>query len=388
MLKRVILGSFLMLAFFSILFFLEKSDLQDRGEIAATNTDTPKRDDFSQSETTTEDNPIIHGTIFLRAEKSSNSTYPYGFYQSYIVSLPERRTQLMGYQNDSAGQAISNDGKYLAITCENDTTSICILETSEIVNKLEVVPNSSLVGFGYLNSANAVRISLPGECVEIDGRTPSHQMSWSRDNSKLSVVCGSKRTESLLCIVGINGDSDCFPSSADKEIIYAVWSPKDDVLAVSSTTYHKMITEPPVTYLFDPETDNYDAIFSGFAPAWSPSGNRIASFFVYKTDPFTYGLQVYSIGTKKNTLALPNQASENAGFFVWPTVDESDIECTISWSSDEEALVFASHMTHFSFSTLFVYYFSTGEIEYLLDPDLLEGAQLIPQWSAFEITSD
>jgi hypothetical protein len=264
-----------------------------------------------------------NGTIFFRTFNLPNPSHKYGFFRSFLVSMPERSIQRMGYDNENNGQAISKDGKLIALTCEYDQTSICILNTAHIINKILFVPDSNVNGYGYIWWAEVRKISLPKECVDLDELGSSHQMSWSFDNSKLSIVCGKKLTQTLLCIVEIDGESTCYPETMEKKIIFADWSPIADSLAVSSSTYGTTI---PTTYIFDPETGDMQFLFAGFAPAWSPSGNSIASFIINQNDPkiFYYGLQVYSVKEKKNVTLLPNENSKKIEFSVWPTVDESE----------------------------------------------------------------
>jgi hypothetical protein len=57
----------------------------------------------------------------------------------------------------------------------------------------------------------------------------------------------------------------------------------------------------------------------------------------------------------------------------------------ISWSLDEKQLVFSSHLISFSFSALFLYDFETGSVQFLIDPDLFQSSQSIPEWSPYEL---
>lgn len=324
------------------------------------------------------------GSIFFRVIGEGDRT-PGGGYKSYILDMSDKSIQLMGYNNSNVGQAISNDGKLIAVTCYDNESEICILSTSAIINKNSIVPESDKVGYGYLLTDEDMRLSLPDDCVKNDSQNSPHQMSWSYDNKKISIICGEKLVGTILCIVGLDGNSKCFPETANKKIIYAAYSPKEDILAVSSTTYS---IDPPITFLFDPETEEFQQLFSGFSPAWSPSGERIASFFVNKFDKDYYGLQVYSLEKKKNITLLPNKQSKLAGFFVWPTVAERVEECSITWSLDEKQLVFSTRFKGWGFSTLILYDFRTGNIQYLLDPDLFLDPQINPQWIPYEITKD
>lgn len=328
-------------------------------------------------------------TIFFRVFQSSKTVeYPYGYYKSYMVTMPERTIQFMGYSNGNAGQVISNDEELIAATCFNDEKSICILKTSSLIDKLEVVPDSNLVGYGDLttNATNIIKkISLPNECTSLEDSKASHQMSWSYDNKEISIICGTKLKKTILCIVGVDGNSKCYPESTEKKIIYAAWSPKDDTLAVSSTTYTQT---SPTTYLFDPKTVKFQQIFSGFSPSWSPTGDQIASYFIINSNSDYYGLQLYSLKEKQIKVLLPNEQSKAKKFSVWPTVDEYDDECSISWSLDEKQLVFSSHMINFNFTSLLLYDFKTGNIQFLNDPDLFQYAQMGPQWSVYKMDGD
>mgnify|MGYP000881350415 FL=1 len=312
--------------------------------------------------------------------------------RGYLVSMPERNIQEIGLWNQNNSYAISNDGRLIAMACYDDDNAICIFNTSLIVPRVKIVPESDQVGFGNIFFEDIKRLPIPSNCIEINKQTSNHltplqQISWSHDNSKISIVCGDKYKESELCIIEIDGKSKCFPETTEKRITYASWSPIEDILAVSSTTYSDPTS---VTYLFNPHTGDFDMLFSGFAPAWSPSGERIASFNLENPNsfPFIYILQVYSFEKKEMSILLPNKQSEKAGFSLWPTVDERNEDCTISWSLDENQLVFSSRLRHFNFSTLLLYDFSSEEIQFLFDPDLLRAIQVYPQWSPFELINE
>jgi Tol biopolymer transport system component len=205
-------------------------------------------------------------------------------------------------------------------------------------------------------------------------------MSWSFDNNKLSVICGEKLEETILCVLEVDGKTTCYPETSDMKIIYAAWSPVNDTLAISTTTYDN----DAVTYLFTPETNSYQFLFTGFFPAWSPSGNKIASFF-YVAETHLYGIQVYTMEDRKTSVLLPNEKSKEAGFFVLPTVAERDDECVISWSPDEKQLVFSSWRGIYSNQALLLYDFQTKEFELLTDPILFQESQMIPQWSTYQL---
>ncbi len=328
------------------------------------------------------DNKRTQGSIFFRTFNGPSTSDMSETYISYVVSMPERSIQRMGYENSDPGQAISSDGKFVALICKNDNTSICIFNSSSIFDKTSISPESNKVQYGDIQSTVITKLSIPQECFSIDKPNSAHQMSWSYDDKRISIICGTKITKTILCIINIDGNSACYPKTSDERIIFASWSPKIDLLAVSSTTYN---SESPITYLFNPNTGSFQRLFSGFAPAWSPRGDKIASFYEYKnaTGNFRYGLQVYSINDKKLISLLPNSQSIQAEFEVWPTVDEREEECSISWSVDESQLIFSSRVIHFQFSTLVLYDFNSGNIQFLLDPFLFQSAQSIPQWSPY-----
>lgn len=329
------------------------------------------------------------GTIFFNAYQSN---FPER--RMYMVTMPERKIQEMGYENSNSGYAISNDGSLIALTCFDDSDAICILETSSIIDKTKFVSESNDVGYGDIFFDDIKRFSFPDKCVKINEQPPKYdyplrQMSWSYDNSKLSIICGDKWEESILCIMGMDGTSSCFPETTEKRITYAAWSPVNDTLAVSSTTDVNMFITSPMVYLFEPKSGDFQPLFSGFAPAWSPDGNRIASFFIYQTEPiFKYGLQVYSLKDMKNLTLLPNEQSKLAGFSLIPEVAERNNDCTISWSMDESQLVFSSRVKHFNSSNLLLYDFDSGNIQFLIDPDLLQAVQVYPQWTPFELNGE
>jgi dipeptidyl aminopeptidase/acylaminoacyl peptidase len=322
------------------------------------------------------------GTIFFHTDTDITITsYPHGLIRSYMVIMPERTVQTTGYSNESTGQAISNDGQLIALTCDRDNTSICIFNSKSLVDRTEIVPDSINVGYGDLYTKLDKKISLPTNCSALDGDLPPHQMSWSHDKKKLSIICGDKFNNTLLCVIEIDGKSRCFSETMDKKITYAAWSPVTDSLVVSSTTYGDSAS--PKVYMFDTKTRKFQLLFSGFAPAWSPNGDKIASFFVISNIPVRSGIQVYSLKEKRNTILLPNEQSKTSKITIMPYL--SDVEDgSISWSPDEKQLVFSSYISA-NFSTLFLFDIETGDIEYLLDPHLLRVGQTSPQWSPFEL---
>jgi WD40 repeat protein len=320
------------------------------------------------------------GTIFFLADTGiATGSHPNGLRISYMVKMPEKTIQTMGYFNGSTGLATSIDGSQIAVTCDQDNTNLCLFKTTSLVDKTKIGTGSSEVGYGFLYSKVDRKLSLPKECTNIDGDEPTHQMSWSHTNKYLSVVCGDNINKTLLCVIDMDSKSQCFPETMKRKINYATWSPVNDLLIVSSVAYGSNAF--PMVFMFDIKTQKFDPLFSGIAPTWSPRGDKIASFFVKGDMPIRGGLQVYSLIDKRNTILLPNEQSKLP---ITPIIDSELLYSSISWAPDGKQLVFSSYL-NYKMATLYLFDLDSGHIQYLLDPVLFSASLVSPQWSTFEL---
>ncbi len=225
------------------------------------------------------------GWIIYKAMLWNSSFKPYPRdYEYYLMDGSGNRIQwLWEYRGTPAW---SPDGRYIAVSCEEDVYQLCIIKVDSIpdLRTWPVQDPPQRLEPLYWS------IGLPSACEGLVSQERGlESISWSPEGERIAVVCGDSDfdqriegiggTYRIVCILDVNtGDSNCweeFPIS-----VYQVnWSPTEDLLAVSKIpTYSKDLKgyEEYAIYLVAPDGQSPQYLANGIAPEWSPDGNEIA----------------------------------------------------------------------------------------------------------------
>jgi Tol biopolymer transport system component len=282
--------------------------------------------------------------------------------------------------------AWSPSGRWIAAGCYNEdgvAREICILDANTIQKP------SELISFSETNFAKTIsRFSLPKNCLEFEkyyiGRDSYRgisSISWSKDETQLIVVCGTRGNDQAYemhlqtCTLTLKGEASCWDSELGRRITNATWSPKDDLIVAS--------TGPGIdseVYLFNPDGSSPNHIADGWAPEWSPDGERIV-FFRYENMGHDFsdtkgagGISIINKdGTDEEWLKLFEWITEydypNMMFAGYINILSCWSQCRITWSPDSRYLAFHSHSTDCCQGApeLFRLDTNTGEIQILLN---------------------
>lgn len=245
------------------------------------------------------------------------------------------RLQLLG--SFTSSPSWSPDGASIAVGCKG--MSICILDARTIPD-LRSYPQKST----RILPTIAREIDLSKSCPPVNGVHPRvRSISWSPDGTKLAVVCGPGMQRGKLCIIPMQGNIDCWNDDVvvRGDITCAVWSPRENILAVSAVWYTNRI------YLVDPEGKNAVYLTDGWSPEWSPDGKQIA---------FITWAEGWSAGTLTGLAMIKKDGSGFRWLYQppispdtqdWP---ESYISfaceeeyCRLAWSPDGRFLAFSAN---------------------------------------------
>jgi Tol biopolymer transport system component len=224
----------------------------------------------------------------------------------------------------------SPDGKFIAVGCEKE---ICILDFAtmpDMRNNLGMRSNSP---------KSAYRLPAPDRCEEKvnygHGELYSGilSMSWSPSGKKLAVVCGSEDPKEVrsVCILSLDGGTECWDESLSQDIYRAVWSPMDEnVIAIAGPSVAENTSE--IT-LVNARGQNPIQLARGWSPEWSPDGKQIA--YAQMTQEH---LGIAIINRDGTGFRWANHAIQNFDYDCRRFTGT----CRLSWSPDGRYIVFTS----------------------------------------------
>lgn len=134
--------------------------------------------------------------------------------------------------------AWSRDGRFVAAGCKfpddsSELTKICILDMSTLIN------NRTNWWEHDAPVKTVAVLDVPENCAGLEDEDSNQtsgiiSMSWSGDGKKLAIVCRPlKETSSIVCIVPLSGDMQCWNEEFGKNVFRVSWSPVEDLIAVS-----------------------------------------------------------------------------------------------------------------------------------------------------------
>lgn len=287
--------------------------------------------------------------------------------------------------------SLSRDGKYLAVSCVEDYSQICILD-------LQGLEAAKATKNQVYNPPVLKTIQLPEACQAALSNRGVESISWSFNDTKLAVVCSEIHysTQKQTCILPLTQleQSSCWENPGNS-INRVEWSPVDDRLLVSSL-YQAMDGK---VYLIDSPGQAARFLTAGWGASWSPDGQQIAflrwvdDYFTVKNgevvpkegvDETNAGLAIMNIdGTNlkwlykspKGPMMTPNKIA----FSCW----DSLAVCNTTWAPDGKFIAFDG--ITFGMFNLYIFKINieTGEITQITIRDInIESSHFnsAPSW--------
>jgi dipeptidyl aminopeptidase/acylaminoacyl peptidase len=277
----------------------------------------------------------------------------------------------------------SLDRRYVAVGCtDQDTkeTELCILDFDTLVNR-------KVEWWNRTQNPNRIdRLPLPDECrsIETEGTIQTSgilSVSWSKDGNKIAVVCQDPadpglEIENKVCVLSLDGQSECWKRDVAKNIYRVSWSPSEDLIAISSRQdYESKI------YLVQPDGSQPRFIAKGWSAEWSPDGTQLA---------FIRPDEMNNEGKYSRGIGLVDRDGTNPKWLYFPASLEEPILLTrtdvfettrLTWSPDGKNIAFlAINMPPHNILQLFVLNIESGEIISLLDPGVFHSFWGEPAW--------
>lgn len=249
--------------------------------------------------------------------------------------------------------AWSKDGKYIAIGCE-DPSKICILDPKFFYDAYAYPPKPPA------EPPLVNKIDLPSDCTVFELDKGISSISWSKDGSKLLVVCQNQKRSNVCVFDLLYKENFCW--GENQEVISrADWSPTNDLIVLDVNN---------VIQIVDAHGSVIRQLMNGFSPSWSPDGNEIA--FVHFDEERGYeGIAIM----RKDGSALrwvyrpPKRGSSyDADYYKLALTNYSDCSLgasKIAWSSDEKYLIVDSSYMDLCVFAIFKIEIATGKISIL-----------------------
>ncbi len=206
---------------------------------------------------------------------------------------------------------------------------------------------------GCLSFQVIAQYNLPEPCLEddilIEHSEPIeigfNAFSWSPDEEQFAFVCGNSRVKPRVCIMDLDKQVMC--QHWDRGILYVDWSPVTNELVIGDIKRE--------IYVVNKTGDEIRYLARGQSPEWSPDGKNIVFIKESRTSLGEYnGMGIAMIdasGSNEHWIFKPFEFEEHErlkhdygldwmGFLC----NDGGNECELTWSPDQNYLVFSSNV--------------------------------------------
>lgn len=326
----------------------------------------------------------VTSTLRHKATKTASlHSYPQGtILFSTLINDPTPHTEYYLMNADGAPlasigeftgfSAWSPDGKTLAIGCA-DPRQICILDMTRVL----VYRSFPIYVPENYKALIIQKLDLPGQCKAVNMSSWGiNSLSWSRDGKRLIVVCTSNPSDepkSEVCILSLSNTSDCWKKENSAGVNKAVFSPTEDILAISRNGKVEIVDETG---------NSIKQLIDGNNPAWSPDGERLV-FFAYYNDGPRNGIGIINKdGTNNQWLYLQPENGEFEEFLC--ALCEGYFTGGVSWSPDGKYITFSADYLGDYTICLFLMHVETKEITILVGLHGFFNYPGDPNWGSIE----
>lgn len=286
-----------------------------------------------------------------------------------LMIIDTTKNQLVKVIPTGGLPTFSKNGELIAAKCI-DPTKICVIDT-KLIQYYEIYPLEKT------SSPTILELETPIDCLTIKegkGFSGVKSISWSGGNSQIVVTCSTSEHPVKICILTLTNNHECITKEKLPLNIYSInsidWSPTEELLVIG---FNGQI------WTMQPNGNNLRYITNGWSPSWSKDGKQIALF--------SWGLSAEELINKKlwvevfPGIALVNKDGTQ---FVWlyppPDGKEDAISdtmitpiclgefqsCKISWSPDNQFIVFSSKYGLNSYNwQIFKLEIKTGDIDFV-----------------------
>ena len=302
-------------------------------------------------------------------------------FDSELMMMDSNGDNLRWVGGFSGSPAWSPDGKLVAVGCPQDGQApvLCILDISTLPDRRDFPIGNQVSSPLIVN-----RIQLPDQCKDIERQQSFPQSgilstSWSHDATRIAVVCGNEVQgfPKLVCILSLDGNKACWDDSAGADIYRAIWSPAEDLLAVSGPG-----DPTSKIYLVNPDGTNPTYLADGWSPEWSPDGQQLAFIAAERVEADKYRIGIAAIGidgTHQHWLFRPD-ASEGSDGVIFFDCAGIGGTCRLTWSPDGRYIAFVSSDVDIYSYHLYRLDTRTGKITILLDRMIFDWLIAEPDW--------
>ena len=279
--------------------------------------------------------------------------------------------------------AWSRDGRFVAAGCKfpdnSELTKICILDMSTLIN------NRTNWWEHDAPVKTVAVLDVPENCAGLEDEDSNQtsgliSMSWSGDGKKLAIVCRPfKETSSIVCIVPLSGDMQCWNEELGKNVFRVSWSPVEDLIAVSGAEDSINQVAKPEIYIVHPDGSDPTPFTEGWSAEWSPDGKQLAFMkLVYENRNANIGVAVIDSDGKNLRVLYPSNSSHRVNIFCLAYCESS----RLTWSPDGTRLAFLGVLPPIFDGSYLLFQLDvrTGELTSLFDPSIFHSFIEEPAW--------